>query len=159
MDNYFQIDLLKNHPKKIDSLVQIWHQVLESKWIPDADLKKVKAEYHEHLNENFMPLTYVALFENQAVGMGSLRPNDGLQNDLGPWLGSLVVTPEFQNRKVGVMLIDAIKKKAKHLGFETLYLFTIDPTIPNYYQKLGWEPVSKDLFHHHPVTIMKIRLY
>ena len=53
------------------------------------------------------------------------------------------------------MFITAIKDQAIQLGFEKLYLFTFDPTLPNYYERLGWEKVGMDEFKNHPVTVME----
>jgi hypothetical protein len=51
-----------------------------------------------------------------------------------------------------------VKVKAKAMGFETLYLFAFDPTIPAYYERLGWKNMGMDEFKGHPVTVMMIGL-
>lgn len=153
-----KIDLLKNHPSSIDQLVQIWHQVLASIWMPDVSLNKVKQEYIEHLNDNHMPLTFVAHDNEQPIGMCSLRENDGIRPDLMPWLGSLVVDSDYQNQGVGQQLIEATTHKAKRFNFEKLFLFTFGPTLPNFYRKLGWKKIGTDRFKGHPVTVMEIGL-
>jgi len=56
------------------------------------------------------------------------------------------------------MLVDAAVEKAKELGFEKLYLFALDPTIPEYYRRLGWKKIDMDEFKSHPVTLMEISL-
>lgn len=153
-----KIDLLKNNPGAIDSLAQIWHQVLGSIWVPDIPIERVKQRFVEHLNDNSIPLTFVALFNDKPVGMCSLRENDGIRPELMPWLGSLVVDPEYQKQGIGEKLINATKQKAKQLGFEQLFLFAFDPTIPEYYQKLGWQKTGLDQFKQNPVTVMEINL-
>ena len=50
------------------------------------------------------------------------------------------------------------KQKARMLGFETLYLFTFDPTISDYYERLGWQRIGMDEFKGYPVTVMKTAL-
>jgi N-acetylglutamate synthase-like GNAT family acetyltransferase len=153
-----KIDLLKNNPGAIDSLAQIWHQVLGSIWVPDIPIERVKQRFTEHLNDDSIPLTFVALFNDKPVGMCSLRENDGIRPDLMPWLGSLVVDPDYQKQGIGEKLINATKEKAKQLGFEQLFLFAFDPTIPEYYQKLGWQKIGLDQFKEHPVIVMEINL-
>jgi len=54
----------------------------------------------------------VAFYDNQPIGMASLRINDGLELDYTPWLGSIVVDPAFRSMKVGEYLLDSIKNKA-----------------------------------------------
>ncbi len=153
-----KIDLLKNNPHTIDSLAQIWHQVLGSIWVPDIPIERVKQRFAEHLNDDSIPLTFVAFFNDKPVGMCSLRENDGIRPDLMPWLGSLVVDPDHQKQGIGEILINATKEKAKQLGFEQLFLFAFDLTIPEYYQKLGWQKIGLDHFKDHPVTVMEIGL-
>lgn len=153
-----KIDLLKNHPNAISELATIWHQVLGSIWVPDVPVERVKARFQEHLNENKLPLTLVAFCDDKPVGMCSLRDNDGICPDLAPWLGSLVVHPDYQREGIALKLINVIKQKAKQLGFSQLYLFAFDSTLPNYYFKLGWNLVGMDKFKGHEVTVMDIAL-
>lgn len=152
------IDLLRNHPNVIPELAAIWHQVLGSIWVPDIAVERVIARFQEHLNENQLPVTLVAFCDDKPVGMCSLRENDGIRPDLAPWLGSLVVHPDYQREGIALKLINAIKQKAKQLGFNHLYLFAFDPTLPNYYSKLGWNMVGMDKFKEHNVTVMDIAL-
>ena len=153
-----KIDLLKNHPTTIPRLAKIWQEVLGSIWVPDVPIERVEQNFLKHLNENIMPLTFIALENGNPVGMCSLRENDGIRPDLMPWLGSLVVDPAFQQQGIGKMLMDMTKQKAKILGFETLYLFVFDPTIPNYYERLGWQKIGMDEFKGYPVTVMETAL-
>jgi len=153
-----KIDLLKDHPDAIDRLTKIWHQVLGQIWVPDVSIERVKQRLVEHLNDDSLPLTFIALFNDKPVGMCSLRENDGIRPDLMPWLGSLVVEPDYQKLGIGEQLINATKQKSKQLGFKQLFLFAFDPTIPEYYQKLGWQKIGLDLFKEYPVTVMEIGL-
>ena len=75
-----------------------------------------------------------------------------------PWLASLVVDPKYQKQGIAKMLIDTTLQKTKNLGFQKLYLFAFDPTIPNYYSRLGWGKIGVDEFNSHPVTVMEINL-
>lgn len=151
-----QFDLLKNHPESIPELVRIWHEVLGSIWVPDVSLEQVEKNLNNHLNEDGLPLTYVAFYDQKPIGMCSLRITDGILPELTPWLGSLVVYPRFQNQGIGKQLIDLIKQKAQQLGFQKLYLFAFDPTIPDYYKRLGWKIIGTDIFKNQPITIMEI---
>nr|WP_242602186.1 GNAT family N-acetyltransferase [Legionella nagasakiensis] len=90
--------------------------------------------------------------------MCSLRDNDGIRPNLALWLGSLVVHPDYQQKGIAPKLINAMKQKAKQLGFSQLYLFTFDPTLPNYYSKLGWNRIGMDKFKGHDVNVMDIAL-
>lgn len=153
-----KIALLKDYPQTIPQLAAIWHDVLGKIWVPDIPVDRVETRFAEHLNEDTLPITFVALEDKKPVGMCSLRENDGIRPDLSPWLGSLVVDPNYQKRGIGEALINALKQKAIELGFKELYLFAFDPTIPDYYAKLGWEIIGMDSFKDHPVTVMRLFL-
>jgi GNAT superfamily N-acetyltransferase len=154
-----KIDLLKNHPSAIPTLAYIWYEVLGKIWVPDIPIERVIARFADHLNDQDSPITFVALDGEIPVGMCSLRENDGIRLDLTPWLGSLVVDQKYQKQGIGKMLADAIILKAKELDFEKLYLFAFDPTIPEYYERLGRKRIGMDEFKSHPVTVMDVRLY
>jgi GNAT superfamily N-acetyltransferase len=148
-----EIDLLKNHSHAIPAIANIWHEVLGKIWMPEIEIAEIESLYYEELNED-LPLAYIALYNQIPVGTCSLQLDGGIRPDLEPWLGDLVVDPKYQKRGIGKMLINAAIEKAKDLGYEKLYLFTFDPTVPEYYQRLGWKKIGMDEFKSHPVTVM-----
>jgi len=153
-----KIELLSKHQNTIHDLAKIWYEVLGKIWLPDVPVERVQQKLQEHLNEDKLPLTFVAFHDQKPVGMCSLRENDGIRPDIMPWLGSLVVDPEYQKQGIAKMLIAAIKDQAIQLGFEKLYLFAFDPTLRNYYGRLGWEKIGMDEFKNYPVTVMELDL-
>ncbi|CDZ77614.1 acetyltransferase [Legionella massiliensis] len=154
-----KIELLQQHQEAIPKLAQIWHEVLGQIWLPDISIERVEQRFTEHLHTENLPLTYVAFVDSKPVGMCSLRENDGIRADLKPWLGSLVVEPAYQGRGIAKLLIEATKEQARALGFEKLFLFAFDPTIPDYYGKQGWTKIAVDSFRDYPVTVMEIELF
>ena len=153
------IDFLKNHPAAIPQLADIWYDVLGRVWMPNKPIEKTQEDLRAHLNSDTLPITLVALEEGVPIAMCSLRDNDGISPDYvsthnTAWLGSLVVRADHQGKGIGTQLIKAIQDKAKVLGFEKLYLFAFDPTIPDYYSRLGWVTVGMDEYAGHPVTVM-----
>lgn len=94
----------------------------------------------------------------KSVACYSLQFDDGPRPDLFPWFGDLSVKKEYQRQGIGKMLLDVAALKAKELGFEKLYLFAFDPTIPKYYEHLGWKKIDMDEFKSHPVTVMEVTL-
>jgi predicted N-acetyltransferase YhbS len=151
------IDLLKNHPASIPRCAEIWHEVLGKIWMPEIGIEEIESLYYEELKPD-MPLTYIALDGEIPVGSCTLELNGGIRPDLGPWIGDLVVDLKYQKQGIGKMLVDVTVEKAKELGFEKLYLFTFDPTIPEYYQRLGWKKIGMDEFKSNPVTVMEVVL-
>ncbi|HBB7077238.1 TPA: GNAT family N-acetyltransferase [Legionella pneumophila] len=152
------IDYLKHHSDNISILAKIWHEVLGKIWVPDVPISRVEENLSNHLNTEQLPLTFVAFHEHKPIGMCSLRVNDGIHPELTPWLGSLVVSPSHQKQGIARQLINKTKEKAQQMGFKTLYLFAFDPTIPEYYSRLGWCKIGMDEFKGHPVTVMEVML-
>ena len=150
-------DLLKNHPAAIPKCAEIWYEVLGKIWCPEIRIQEIESWYHEWLNHD-MPLAYIALYDDMPVGACSLQLNDGIRPDLAPWLGDLVVDPSYQKQGIGRMLIDAAKNKAAQLGFHKLYLFAFDPTLPDYYTRLGWKKIGMDEYKLNSVTVMEVVL-
>jgi len=153
-----KIAYLKDHPEAIATLAKVWHEVLGSIWIPDSSLAQVEQRFHKHLNDKLLPLTLVALNGTQAIGAVSLRDNDGIRPDLTPWLASLIVDKAHQKCGIGKMLVDALKEKAKKLGFRKLYLFAFDPVLHRYYEQLGFKIIGMDRYKEHVVTVMESEL-
>lgn len=154
------IETLKQHPQVIPALAEIWYEGIGKFWSPDMSMEQVIQRFSAQLQQDdeTLPITFIAFADYQPVGMCSLRENDGIRPDLAPWLGSLVVKPDYQHRGIGQRLINATKQQAKNMGFQTLSLFALDPTISDYYARLGWHKVGMDNFRNHPVTVMSIEL-
>lgn len=150
--------LLADCQEVIPSLAQLWFEEIGKIWIPNASVPAAVDTYLTHTNRDHLPITYVALVEDQPIGMVSLRDNDGVRSDLSPWLGSLIVHPSYRSQGIGNMLINVVKQRAFEMNFNQLYLLTLDKTIPHWYTKLGWSSVAADQLYHHPITIMKIML-
>lgn len=152
------IKSLIDSQEHIPALAKLWYEEISRHWAPNPSIEKAKQKLVEHLNTTTMPMAFVALSNNEAVGMACLRETDGIQPGVTPWLGSLVVHSEYRGHKVGEALIDTIKKEAKKLGHHILYLLAFDSTIPDWYARLGWQQIGYDELFGHRVTVMNINL-
>lgn len=66
---------------------------------PSYSLEKRIASFSQHCHRDQIPLTVVALDDQgKPVGMSSLRANDGIRDDLTPWLGSVYVAPAYRSK-------------------------------------------------------------
>lgn len=158
MNHTIELKLLSDCQEHIPTLAQLWYEEISRHWIADASVEKAKDRLFSHLNKEKMPMAIVALRGGTPVGMACLRETDGIRPGITPWLGSLVVDPRYRGKRIGETLIDAIKSYAKLLGHDTLYLLAFDPTIPNWYAKLGWQMDGEDKHSGHRVTVMRISI-
>jgi N-acetylglutamate synthase-like GNAT family acetyltransferase len=76
--------------------------------------------------------------------------------ELSPWLASVYVLPEHRQKFIGSNLVLHIMNQAKKAGIETLYLFT--PDKEHFYQNLGWQTVSEEIYRGHLVKVMQVNL-
>jgi predicted N-acetyltransferase YhbS len=153
-----KIDLLKNHPHTIPALSNIWHEVLGKIWFPELKIQEIESLTYDELNHQDETTSFVALYDEIPVGFCTFKLKEEFRPDLGPWLADVVVAPKHQKQGIGKMLVDVAVMKAKELGFEKLYLFALDPTIPEYYKRLGGKKIGMDEFKSHPATVMEIGL-
>lgn len=158
MTNELNVKLLADCKEHIPALAKLWYDELGKKWVPKASVKSAIETYTEHCNRKETPLTLVAEYNGQPIGMVSLRDNDGIRPDLAPWLGSLIVHPDYRQMGFGELLVEKTLQQALKMGFTRLYLFVLDATLPEWYKQLGWMDVAKDHYHQHPVTVMEIAL-
>lgn len=128
------------------------------KYNPAVTTQNRIESFQKHCNKKSAPLTIIAMDGNKAIGMASLRENDGIRQDLSPWLGSLYVHEDSRNQGLGEQLIREVNRKAAELGFKEIYLLTYEESLPNWYGSLGWQEIGKDVLAGNPVTVMKINL-
>lgn len=58
----------------------------------------------------------------------------------------------------GLLMIDEAEKFTeflKHQRWLILHLLAFDPTIPNWYVRLGWTHIGEDELFGHPVAVMR----
>lgn len=139
-------------------LAELLYEEIGRHWVAGASVERARDRLLTHLNSDKIPLSLVALDGDKPVGMACLRETDGIRPGVTPWLGSLVVNPEYRAKGVGRQLIAAVKSQAKLFGHDTLYLLAFDPTIPEWYSKLGWQNIGYDELLGHRVTVMSIQL-
>lgn len=153
-----KLDLLKNHSSAIPQVAHIWHDVLGKFWFPELTIQEIESLTYDELESPDQTTSFVALCDEIPVGFCTFKLKEEFRPDLGPWLADVVVDVNYQKQGIGKMLIDATVTKANQLGFKKLYLFAFDPTILEYYERLGWKKIGMDEFKSHPVTVMEVEL-
>lgn len=151
------ISYLDDHPECLPQLAG-WAFEAWGRYNPSSSLERAQDKLKTHLNKTTLPLTYIALKDDLPVGMCSLRVNDGIRPDLAPWLGSLYVESHMRGQGIGEELIRVTAEKARSMGYRRLYLLAFDKTLPDWYQKLGWQMIGLDELNGYPVNVMEITL-
>ena len=137
------IDYLANCPELVDEMARLswkeWQEIYQQR---EQTLEHSLKNYRDRMNTDRLPLTLVALHRGELVGMVSLKFHDmDTRPDLDPWLGGLLVLPEWRNRGVGTMLMHRATKEARRLNVPRLYLWT--HLAEKLYHKLGWQVVER----------------
>lgn len=104
----------------------------EEEYLKDA---LVKAQ--EVINKQNDKIIFVLglLDNNILIGFISLFNYDGEERkDLTPWYATMYVKKEYRGLGYSKILNDALKRKAKDLGYKKLYLKS---DLKNYYEKFG----------------------
>jgi len=158
------IDYLAHCSELIDELAQLswkeWQDIYEQR---KQTLEHSVKNYRERLNTDRLPLTLVAVRAGLAVnrrelvGMVSLKFHDmDTRPDLDPWLGGLLVLPEWRNRGVGTMLMQRATEEARRLNVPRLFLWT--HAAEGLYHKLGWHVVERTNYVGKEAVVMQIDL-
>ncbi len=158
MTRNFEIKLLADCVETIPQLSELQYEEITRHWVPGSSIEGVSQKLMGHANRDQLPLTFVAIIDEQSIGMASLRITDGIQPELSPWLGGLVVDPAYRGKGVGEALINQIKQEALLRHYQVLYLLAFDPTIPKWYSRLGWESIGRDQLFGHAVAVMQKNL-
>lgn len=154
----FQIVYLADH-RELVPVCALWAFNTWGKYNSSYTLEKRMESFTLHCNTELMPLTIVALNEASVpIGMASLRANDGIRPELSPWLGSVYVDPPFRGKGIAARLVQEIHIIAHELGFKTIFLLTYEPTLAQWYARLGWNDLCMDNVHGNPVSVMQIDL-
>ena len=158
------IDYLANCPEFLDALAQLswreWQEIYQQR---EQTLDDCLKNYRERMNSDRLPLTLVAVRAGLAadcrelVGMVSLKYHDmDTRPDLDPWLGGLLVLPEWRNQGVGTMLMHRATEEARRLKVPRLYLWT--HSAEGLYRKLGWQVVERSDYFGKEAVVMEIDL-
>ena len=156
-----RLDVLKNCPQTIPTLAQWlyeeWHSF-------DASLTKEKLiqSLSKRLNDDKIPLTFVALKDTAPIGVISLKEQSDPEFSDFPkgslWMGGFQVIPEERNQGLGQELLKFAATVAKLLGYEEMYFYTSKPMNVKWYLKRGARIIVERSFRNHMITIMHMHL-
>src|SRR5437588_10920868 len=152
------IDYLGRCPEFVDALARLywkeWQEIYQQR---EQTLEDCLKNYQERMNSDRLPLTLVAVHGGELVGMVSLKYHDmDTRPDLDPWLGGLLVLPEWRNQGVGTILMHRAIEEARRLKVPRLYLWT--HAAGGLYRKLGLQVIERSDYFGNDAVVMQIDL-
>ncbi|MBP6700668.1 MAG: GNAT family N-acetyltransferase [Halioglobus sp.] len=148
----------------VDLADQPWHIPRLSRWhhrewthlYPHEEVADFARELDACLGDQLVPSTFIAI-DGALLGSASLLAADMLTHpELTPWVASVYVRRAARASGVGSALIRHIMQLAARKGLGTLYLFTPDSV--EFYRRLDWVVLSRELYQGVPVTLMQVDL-
>lgn len=142
-----KIKPLAQFPNYLPDIVRLWSETIGKKWSTTPSIEEVELRFKTHLNEDILPLAYIAIDGNKAIGMCCLRIEDGgiSRPEFFPWLGGICVEENYRKHGIGKLLIEVVKSKAHEMGFKKLYLWTFEKNIADWYTRNGWIQLPDDM--------------
>jgi len=147
-----QISYLAERPELaaqlIPALLQHWSYIFPEQTAADRE-----AKFAEHQNFDELPIAWVAHEGDTALGTAALRRFDlEGREDLTPWLGGVFVLESHRGRGIASALCQVVESKAHAQGMSRLFLFTHGQE--GLYDKLGWAPLERVMWHGLQCSIM-----
>jgi GNAT superfamily N-acetyltransferase len=150
------IDYLASHSERAQERARIswseWRSIYEQRGarLFDDALRK----YRDRLNIDRLRLALVALAGSALVGTISLRYHDlPIRPEISPWLGGLLVMPEWRRRRVASFLMRRAVGEAARLKIPSLFLWT--SSAEGLYLKLAWRPIERTDYLGKQIVIME----
>nr|WP_298415964.1 GNAT family N-acetyltransferase [uncultured Halomonas sp.] len=137
------------------------HLLMVGKWqyeqwgdlYPETSQEAWQEELHRECGTRGVPAVFLALAEGRPVGTASLVKADmEVRRELGPWLASVYVLPEWRGQGIASRLVRCVEGEAQEVGMTRLYLFTPDQQA--LYRRLGWKDKETLDYRGMNVTIM-----
>jgi GNAT superfamily N-acetyltransferase len=149
------IDYLANHPGFVERLARLswaeWQSIYQER---GQTFENALNNYRERTNTDRLPLTLVALHQEELVGTVSLKFHDlDTRPDLDPWLGGLYVVPDWRQRRVASLLMHRVIDVARRLKLTELFLWT--SSAEGLYLKLGWTVVERAEYCGKNIAVMR----
>lgn len=104
--------------------------------------EEVKCTLEHSLCKDKLPQTYVALIDNEPVGMYQISMSDDLYTrpDIYPWLVNVYVDEKFRGKNICRELMNTVNENAKKANLTELFLYTKHIGL---YEKFGWKFIEE----------------
>lgn len=129
------VEPLSRHPRHLGFVAALVYREFWAE-VPDG---MTEAELADAFGGRAAPgrvlASLIALDGDVPLGCVHLIDNDDESlTDLYPWMAAMVVVPQRRGQGIGSMLVRALMREAKSMGFEQLWFGTDGP---GFYERLG----------------------
>lgn len=126
---------LKDYPEHIEEVSKwVWEEWSK---VHGASIDDIIYRTKHSIEDNKIPMMFIALNNNEVVGVVSLWNNDlTARQDLTPWMATLYIKSDYRNQGIGTMLQEKSIEISRSLNYDYLYLITDHV---GYYEKTGWK--------------------
>jgi len=147
---------LHDKPEYIPTLAA-WHHQEWGHLNPGDSLETRIEKMREYLSSKPIPKMLIWIEAQAVIGSaGVLACDMDTRPELTPWLASVFVKPELRGKGIGSLLVKGVMDYAARQGFSELFLFTPDQEA--FYQKLGWQTISREEYRGVHVSVMRVDL-
>jgi len=111
------------------------------------------------MHKDKLPLMLVGVTDGKAMATAGLDKDDmnsGPYKDVGPWMVSVFVRPEYRGLSLGQRMVKEIMSVGKRIGMRTVYLWTEHAA--SLYSRFGWTKIAEVDYLGERVTIMNVDL-
>lgn len=147
------IEHLADHKEHIDTVIEwLWKEFGN-----EDNYAFWESIVKRSLDKDKLPLTFIALMNNEVVGTVGLWRGDLLsRQDLFPWLSALFVKESYRGNGIGQELQKFLIQYCKQLGYKELFLYT---DLNDYYEKTAWQYIGEGIeFSGHSIKLYKQEL-
>lgn len=147
-----EIEYLAHRPEALPTIAK-WQHAEWGNLRPNDTVEKRMERLRGWANPDRLPLTVVALENNDVLGSASLIEHDmETRMELTPWLAGVFVGEAYRRRGIGAALVRRIVAEAKRLKVPLLYLYTVHSE--KFYAALGWRTHERTSYRQHDIVIM-----
>lgn len=149
----YTIESIADHLELIEQIAA-WHWAEWGHADPGGSLASWTEGLRQRRRRVAIPTTFVALDGDVLLGAVTLIEHDmSTRPDLSPWLGGMIVKPDFRGQGVGSALVRHAVRQAEMMGVSRLYLHTAKARA--FYERLGWLPFVETWYEVEPVSLME----
>jgi len=153
-----KIDLLKNHPDAVPVLAKLWYEQEAVRILhPKMTLEEAQTRFIPTQDDTF-PILFAAFADDKPVGMCGLRAETIIRPDLTPWAFGLIVDSDYHQHGIANTLLAATLLAAKKLDYKKIYGLTINPIVPDWVCRHGWQQIGTEQYHDTPIIVLEIDL-